>query len=67
MKAPLSWLREYAAGLPEDATAQQVAADLVRVGLEEEGIAGGNITGPLVVGEVLDFRRRTARPFAGVR
>ncbi len=55
MKAPLSWLREYATGLPDDATAEQVAADLVRVGLEEEGLHGGGITGPIVVAEVLDF------------
>ena len=33
----------------------QVAADLVRVGLEEEAVHGGDVTGPLVVGEVLDF------------
>jgi phenylalanyl-tRNA synthetase beta chain len=32
-----------------------VAADLVRVGLEEEAIHGGGVTGPLVVGEVLDL------------
>jgi phenylalanyl-tRNA synthetase beta chain len=55
VRAPLSWLREYAPGLPATASALEVAADLVRVGLEEEAIHGGTVTGPLVVGEVLDF------------
>ncbi len=54
MRAPLNWLREYVE-LPESATALQVSADLVRVGLEEEAIHGGDVTGPLVVGAVLDF------------
>ncbi len=54
MRVPLPWLREYVA-LPPGTTAEQVAADLVRVGLEEEGIHGGGVTGPLVVGRVLEF------------
>jgi len=54
MRAPLSWLAEYVE-LPERATALDVAADLVKVGLEEEGVHGGDVTGPLVVGRVLDF------------
>jgi phenylalanyl-tRNA synthetase beta chain len=55
MRAPLSWLGEYVE-LPAGITAEQVAADLVRVGLEEEAVhGGGDVTGPLVVGEVLDF------------
>ncbi|MBI4942380.1 MAG: phenylalanine--tRNA ligase subunit beta, partial [Actinobacteria bacterium] len=54
MRVPLPWLAEYAA-LPAGATGEQVAADLVRVGLEEEGIHGGGVTGPLVVGRVLEF------------
>src|SRR5674476_1672408 len=37
------------------ATGREVAASLVRVGLEEEGLHGGDITGPLVVGRVLEF------------
>ena len=48
MRAPLPWLREYVA-VPADATGEQVAADLVRVGLEEEAVHGGEVTGPLVV------------------
>jgi phenylalanyl-tRNA synthetase beta chain len=54
MRVPLPWLREYVA-LPADATAEGVAADLVRVGLEEEAVHGGDVTGPLVVGRVLEF------------
>jgi phenylalanyl-tRNA synthetase beta chain len=54
MRAPLPWLREYVA-VPDGTRAEQVAADLVRVGLEEEAVHGGEITGPLVVGRVLEF------------
>ncbi|YAL82049.1 phenylalanine--tRNA ligase subunit beta [Dermacoccaceae bacterium W4C1] len=54
MLVPIEWLGEYVA-LPADITGAQVAADLVRVGLEEEGISGGEITGPLVVGRVLSL------------
>jgi phenylalanyl-tRNA synthetase beta chain len=52
MHAPVSWLRELA-DVPADATGEDVAAALVRVGLEEEGLHGGDISGPLVVGRVL--------------
>jgi phenylalanyl-tRNA synthetase beta chain len=54
MRVPLPWLAEYAA-LPAGTTGEQVAADLVRVGLEEEGVHGGDVTGPLVVGRVLEL------------
>ncbi|MFN8076372.1 MAG: phenylalanine--tRNA ligase subunit beta [Kineosporiaceae bacterium] len=54
MRAPLSWLGEYVA-LPDGVTGEQVAAALVRVGLEEEAIHGSAVTGPLVVGRVLAF------------
>src|SRR5918911_80158 len=54
MRVPLSWLGEYVA-LPEGVTGEQVAADLVRVGLEEEALQGGDVRGPLVVGRVLDY------------
>ena len=53
MRVPLDWLREYAE-VPAGATGTQVAADLVRVGLEEEGLHGGDVQGPLVVGRVLE-------------
>ena len=54
MRAPVSWLAEYVEGVPI-ATGLEIAASLVRIGLEEEGLHGGDITGPLVVGRVLEF------------
>ena len=54
MKVPLSWLAEYV-DLPGDATPDSVMAELVKVGLEEEGSHGFSVTGPVVVGEVLEF------------
>ena len=52
MRVPLSWLGEFVS-LPSDATPEQVHADLVRVGFEEESIRRFDVTGPVVVGEVL--------------
>ena len=52
MRIPLSWLAEHVA-LPAGATPEQVHADLVRVGFEEESIRRFEATGPIVVGEVL--------------
>ena len=57
-RIPLSWLAEHVA-LPAGATAESVAADLVRVGLEEEAIHAAAVTGPLVIGEVVE---RTPEP-----
>ncbi|MHA7239118.1 phenylalanine--tRNA ligase subunit beta [Arthrobacter sp. TMS1-12-1] len=56
MRIPLSWLREYAA-VPADATAEDVMAELVKVGLEEEDVhrPTDELTGPIVVGEVLSL------------
>ncbi|MGZ4719888.1 phenylalanine--tRNA ligase subunit beta [Oryzihumus sp.] len=54
MRAPVSWLRELVDVAPE-ATGRDIAASLVKVGLEEEGLHGGDITGPLVVGRVLEL------------
>jgi phenylalanyl-tRNA synthetase beta chain len=58
MRIPLSWLREWvevpATGDPV-ADSEHVHAALVRVGLEEEGVHGGTLTGPIVVGEVVEF------------
>jgi phenylalanyl-tRNA synthetase beta chain len=54
MRAPVSWLTEYVEGAPV-ASGREVAASLVRIGLEEEGLHGGDIAGPLVVGRVLEF------------
>ncbi len=52
-KIPMSWLGEYVA--LGHATPEEVAAALVKVGLEEEGISGGGVEGPLVVGRVLSI------------
>lgn len=57
-RVPLSWLAEHV-DLPPGTTAEQLAADLVRVGLEEEAVHGAAVTGPLVVGRVVE---RTAEP-----
>jgi len=64
MRAPVSWLREYVEGAPV-ATGREVAAALVRLGLEEEDLHGGDITGPLVVGRVLEHveeRQKNGKP-----
>ena len=54
MKAPLSWIREYAA-LPDDLTADDLATRLTALGLKLEAVErpGHDLTGPLVVGRVL--------------
>ncbi|MFC6235812.1 phenylalanine--tRNA ligase subunit beta, partial [Leucobacter soli] len=52
MRIPLSWLGEHVE-LPQDVTPEQVHADLVRVGFEEESIRRFEADGPIVVGEVL--------------
>ncbi|AWE42331.1 MULTISPECIES: phenylalanine--tRNA ligase subunit beta [unclassified Actinobaculum] len=49
---PIGWLGAHVE-LPEDLTPQQLAASLVRVGLEEEAIHPAEVTGPVVVGRVL--------------
>src|SRR4051794_15820497 len=54
MRVPLSWLGEYV-DLPEDITVADLHAALVKVGLEEEAEHGFQVTGPVVVGEVLEF------------
>jgi phenylalanyl-tRNA synthetase beta chain len=54
MRVPLSWLGEYV-DLPGDATPESVMAELVKVGLEEEGAHRFELTGPIVIGQVLEF------------
>lgn len=54
MRIPLSWLGQHVS-LPADITPEQVHADLVRVGFEEESIDRFESTGPIVVGEVLSL------------
>lgn len=54
MRAPKSWLAEYV-DLPTNISDQEIADALVRVGFEVEEIItqGSDITGPLVIGQVL--------------
>lgn len=54
MKAPISWIREYA-DLPADVSADDLAARLTALGLKLEALErpGHDLRGPLVVGRVL--------------
>jgi phenylalanyl-tRNA synthetase beta chain len=54
MKAPVSWIREYA-DLPSDVSAEELARKLTSLGLKLESLErpGAEIRGPLVVGRVL--------------
>ncbi len=54
MRMPLSWLSEIT-DVPAGFRGADVAAGLVSVGLEEEDLHGGDLTGPLVVGRVLEL------------
>ena len=54
MRIPASQLREWVA-LPDDATAEHLHEALVSVGFEEEDVHPNEISGPIVVGEVLEF------------
>ena len=56
MRAPKSWIGQYAA-LPDGLSAASLAEALVSAGLEVESVdvIGGDISGPLVIGRVLDF------------
>lgn len=51
---PMRWLAEHVE-VPAGTTTAQLAADLVKVGLEEEEIHAAGVTGPLVVGRVLSL------------
>lgn len=56
MKAPVSWLTKYA-DLGADVDARALGEALVRAGLEVETVdeIGSDVTGPLVIGRVLEF------------
>ena len=54
MRVPLSWLREYV-DVPADASVDDVFEALVSVGFEEEEALSFEVTGPVVVGQVLSF------------
>src|SRR5215204_4129932 len=57
MRAPLSWLRQYAA-LPDDLNAGSLAAALIRAGLEVETVdrVGADLRGLIVVGRILSYQ-----------
>ena len=52
MRIPMSWLGEYV-DIAEGATPETLHADLVKVGFEEESVRRFDVSGPVVVGEVL--------------
>jgi phenylalanyl-tRNA synthetase beta chain len=54
MRIPISWLSEFV-DVPKDVTPEDVHAALVKVGLEEEDVHTFDVTGPVVVGQVLEF------------
>ncbi|MBG6108339.1 phenylalanine--tRNA ligase subunit beta [Frigoribacterium sp. CG_9.8] len=54
MRIPISWLREFV-DVPLDVTPDDVHAALVSVGFEEEAIHTFGLSGPIVVGQVLEF------------
>jgi phenylalanyl-tRNA synthetase beta chain len=60
MRVPLSWLREYV-DLPADTNGRQVADRLIAAGLEVEAVhvVGEGLTGPLVVGQVIEIDELT--------
>lgn len=60
MRAPLSWIKEFVE-IPTSITADQISDALIRVGFEVEEIItqGGDLTGPLVFGEVLTIEEIT--------
>lgn len=53
-RVPMAWLADHVE-LPADLTVDQLAADLVRVGIEDEEIHPAAVTGPLVVGRVEEY------------
>ncbi|MDQ4038214.1 MAG: phenylalanine--tRNA ligase subunit beta [Actinomycetota bacterium] len=54
MRIPLSWLAEHVS-LPEGDALSTVTDVLVRVGVEVEAIHSTDLTGPLVIGRVLEI------------
>ncbi|HLK94802.1 MAG TPA: phenylalanine--tRNA ligase subunit beta [Nocardioidaceae bacterium] len=62
MRAPVSWIRDYAA-LPTDVAPAQLAARLTGLGLKLESLSepGSDLSGPLVVGRVLSRAKEEHR------
>jgi phenylalanyl-tRNA synthetase beta chain len=61
VRLPLSWLREHVA-LPSSLGPSEVAAGLVRLGIEVNAVdhVGDDLLGPVVVGRVLEFEEFVA-------
>ena len=61
MRLPLSWLREHVQ-LPPEPGPREVAAGLIRLGVEVEAVepVGEDLIGPVVVGRVLAYEEFTA-------
>ncbi|MDP9832526.1 phenylalanine--tRNA ligase subunit beta [Trueperella abortisuis] len=53
----IDWLSDHVE-VPAGLSAEQLAADLVKVGLEEEEIHRPDVTGPIVVGRVLTLDKK---------
>ena len=62
MRVPMSWMRELVT-LPPNVTTAQVADALTRAGLQVERIerSGVEVSGPVVVGRVLEFTEQPQR------
>ncbi|MGI8696090.1 MAG: phenylalanine--tRNA ligase subunit beta [Mycobacteriales bacterium] len=60
MRVVMSWLRDYV-DLPPAMTAEQLGAAFTRLGFEVEQIEspGADVTGPVVIGRVLDIEELT--------
>jgi phenylalanyl-tRNA synthetase beta chain len=60
MRAPLSWIKEFVE-IPSRVTAQDIAQAFIRVGFEVEEVieSGSDLTGPLLIGEVLTIEEIT--------
>ncbi|MBA3021063.1 phenylalanine--tRNA ligase subunit beta [Propionicimonas sp.] len=56
MRAPLNWLAEHVE-LPAELTGRELGEVLIRAGLEVETVdeVGADVTGPIVVGQILAF------------
>ena len=54
MRVPASWLGEFV-DLPENVTVEHLHEALVKVGFEEEDVHTFDLSGPVVVGQVLAF------------
>ncbi len=54
MRVPIGWLREFV-DISLDVSHEQIHAALVKVGFEEEDVHDFDLSGPIVVGQVLEF------------